>query len=142
MSQPSVNTMSVSSSGVPSAFTLASAAAPASGQTDLLPSGSIQAIISATLEIPDHLIDRKNGIDIHLAYAKYLAIADALDNLSDMFRSGTWKLNHTNDDVIEVFIAKSSYFRNHAKVFPLVVHYSAMKKWLERAEGAPADDEV
>ena len=40
MSQPSVNTMSISGSGVPSAFTLASAVAPVSDE-DHFPPGSI-----------------------------------------------------------------------------------------------------
>ena len=140
MSQPSVNTMSISGSGVPSAFTLASAVAPVSDE-DHFPPGSIWAIFAATLEIPDHLIDWKKGNDICLAYAKHLAILNALDKLSEMSRSGTWKLNNTNDDVVEIFLAKSSYYRNHTKVFPLAKYYPAMKKWLEEAEDALADEE-
>ena len=108
ISQPSVNTMSISGSGVPSGIALASAAAPSSEQQNLLPLGSIRAIVAATLEISDHLIDRTKGNDICLAYAKYLAIADALAKLSSMSRSGTWKLKNTNDDVIKIFVAKSS----------------------------------
>ena len=137
ISQPSVNTMSISGSGVPSSIALASAAAPSSEQQNHLPLGSIQAIIAATLEIPDHLIDRTKGNDIHLAYAKYLAIADALAKLSSMSRSGTWKLKNTNDNVIEIFLAKSSYFRNYTKCFSLVKHYPDMKEWLGGVEGAP-----
>ena len=142
ISQPSVNTMSISGSGVPSGIALASAAAPSSEQLNLLPLGSIRAIIAATLEIPDHLIDRTKGNDIHLAYAKYLAIADALAKLSSMSRSGTWKLKNNNDDVIEIFVAESSYFRNYTKCFSLVKHYPGMKEWLGGAEGAPDDHEV
>jgi hypothetical protein len=53
---------------------------------------------------------------------------------------GTWKHNNTHDDVIEVFISKSVYFRNHSKVFPLLVHYPAMKEWFEKtADTVEAD---
>ena len=104
--------------------------------------GSIRDLIATALEIPEHLIDRKKGGDIHVAYAKYLALREALDTLSTLSASGTWKQKNTNDDVIEVFVAKSVYFRNHAKVFPLLVHYPPMVQWLLDAVGAPADSVV
>ena len=79
---------------------------------------------------------------MRVAYAKYLALLDALDKLSTMSALGTWKHNNTNEDVVEVFVSKSVYFRNHAKVFPLLVHYPAMEQWLENADGASADSVV
>jgi len=123
---------SASSSMVPSAFTSASAAVSVSENPVYFPAGSIRDLIVIALGIPDHLIDRKKGGDMRVAYAKYLAVLDALDNLSLMSGSGTWKHKNTHDDVIEVFISKSVYFRNHSKVFPLLVHYPAMKEWLEK----------
>jgi hypothetical protein len=104
--------------------------------------GSIRDLIATTLKIPEHLIDRKKGGDIRVAYAKYVALVEALDNLSIMSASGAWKHNNTNDDVIEVFVAKSVYFRNHAKVFSLLDHYPPMVQWLLDAAGAPADSVV
>ena len=67
-----------------------------------------------------------------MAYAKYLGVLDALDKLSLLSGSGTWKHNNTHDDVIEVFVSKYVYFRNHAKVFPLLVHYPAMQEWFDK----------
>ena len=67
-----------------------------------------------------------------MAYAKYLEVLDALDKLSLLSGSGTWKHNNTHDDVIEVFASKSVYFRNNAKVFPLLVHYPAMQEWFDK----------
>jgi hypothetical protein len=104
--------------------------------------GSIRDLIVTALEIPEHLIDCKKGADICVAYAKYLALVDALDNLSTMSASGTWKHKNTNDDVIEVFVAKSVYFGGHAKVFLLLVHYPPMVQWLQDAVGAHADSVV
>ena len=69
--------------------------------------GSIRDLIATALEIPEHLIDRKKGGDIRVAYVKYLALREALDTLSTLSASGTWKQKNTNDDVIEVFVAKS-----------------------------------
>ena len=133
---------SASGSVVPSAFTSASADASALANPVHFAAGSIRDLIATTLEIPEHLIDRKKGGDICVAYAKYLALMDALDKLSTMSALGTWKPNSTNDDVVEVFVSKSVYFRNHAKVFPLLVHYPAMVQWLENEDGAPADSVV
>src|ERR1700683_5561855 len=93
---------SASSSMVPSAFTSASAAVSTSAKPVYFPAGSIRDLIVIALGIPDHLIDRKKGGDMRVAYAKYLAVLDALDNLSLMSGSGTWKHNNTHDDVIEV----------------------------------------
>jgi hypothetical protein len=70
---------SVSSSMVPSAFTSASAAVSAPERPVYFPAGSIQDLIAIALGIPDHLIDHKKGGDMHVAYAKYLAVLDALD---------------------------------------------------------------
>jgi hypothetical protein len=131
-----------SSSVVPSAFTSAPATVSASEQPVYFAAGSIRDLIVIALGIPAHLIDRKKGGDIRVAYAKYLALLDALDKLSTMSASGAWKHNNTNDDVVEVFVSKSVYFRNHAKVFPLLVHYPAMQQWLENAAGAPSDSVV
>ena len=126
---------SASSSMVPSAAAVAASARP-----NYFAAGSIQDIIVTTLGIPDHLIDYKNGGDIHVAYAKYLGVLNALDKLSLLSGSGTWKHNNTHDDVIEVFVSKSVYFRNHANVFPLLVHYPAMKGWFEKtADTVEAD---
>jgi hypothetical protein len=68
---------------------------------------------------------------MHVAYAKYLAILNTLDKLSKLATTGTRTHTNTKDDVVEIFVGKFSYFKNHASVFPLLVHSPAMKEWLE-----------
>ena len=103
--------------------------------------GSIQDLIATELDIPAHLCDRTRG-DLRMAYAKYMALTNAIATLSKMTIAGTWIHKYTNDDVIEVFMSKSMYFRNHSKVFPMLNRYPAMEQWLENAADAPADSTV
>ena len=79
----------VSSSVVPSAFTSASAAMPASNPPVYFVAGSIRDLIATALGIPEHLINRKKGADVRVAYAKYLAIVDTLEKLSQLSAKGT-----------------------------------------------------
>ena len=104
--------------------------------------GSIQETIATTLEIPVHLTDRTNH-DLHMSYAKYLAFLEATKTLSKMTTEDAWPHGKlTNDDIIEVFVSKSAYFRSYAKIFPLVKQYPAMQKWLQNEDGAPLVFEV
>jgi hypothetical protein len=106
------------------------------------PNGSIQDIIATTLQIPAHLTDRTRG-DLHVAYAKYLALLDTVTRLNIMVKDGLWKHKRpANDDIIEVFISKSAYFKNYDKIFPMVKQYPAMEKWLQIADDAPPDVDV
>jgi hypothetical protein len=131
---------SASGSMVPAAFGSMVPAASAPAAVSALekpvhfPAGSIRDLIVTALGISEHLISRKKGGDVRVAYAKYLALVDALDKLSLMSASGTWKHTNTNDDVVEVFVSKSVYFKSHAKIFPLLDFYPAMKEWLEKVE--------
>jgi hypothetical protein len=94
------------------------------------------------LDIPAHLIDYSRG-DICMAYSKYNAHWEAATALSAMYLAGTWKhKTPSNDDVIEVFMGKSSYFQYHCTIFPMVNRYPAMEKWLLNASDAPPDVEV
>src|SRR6267154_1193402 len=62
--------------------------------------------------------------------------------MSVLVLSGTW-MHQTvnNDDIIEIFMSKSAYFKNHSKVF-CFTKYPMMQKWLENADDAPTDYEV
>ena len=106
---------------------------------------AIQELIITTLGIPAHLTDRssKAKVDIRVAYAKYIALLDACKAMTKLVTSGTWTHKAVNnDDMIEIFMSKSAYFKNHAKVFCLVKRSPMMQKWLENADDAPADYEV
>jgi len=106
---------------------------------------AIQVLIISTLEIPVHLTDRstKAKVDIRMAYAKYVALLNAIGSMSKLVTSGTWTHQAvTNDDIIEIFMSKSAYFKNHAKVFPMVNRYPLMERWLVNADDSPSDYEV
>jgi hypothetical protein len=120
----------------------ASAAMSASAQPVHFAAGSIRDLIVTALGIPEHLIDRKKGGDLRVAYAKYVALSDALEKLSTMSALGGWKHKNTNDDVVEVFMSKSAYFKSHSKTFPLLKHYPAMQKWFDNPAEALPDSEV
>src|SRR6202042_1132145 len=79
---------------------------------------AIQELLIITLKIPIHLTDRSNKDkgNIRMAYAKYVALLAALSSMSALVTSGTW--THptvANDDMIEIFMSKSAYFKNHSK---------------------------
>lgn len=106
---------------------------------------AIQELIISTLDIPTHLTDRsiKVKIDIRMAYAKYLALLDTIRSMSKLVTSGTWTHKTvSNDDIIEIFMSKSAYFKNHSKIFTMVNRYPQMEKWLLNADDAPPDFEV
>jgi len=104
-----------------------------------------ELIITTTLGIPAHLTDRstKAKADIHVVYAKYIALLAACKAMSKLVTAGTWTYKAVNNnDMIEIFMSKSAYFKNHAKVFCLVKRSPMMRKWLENVDDAPADHEV
>src|ERR1700737_3186544 len=115
-------------------------AAPVHGGTSIAP-GSIQELIVDTLAIPHHLTDRCKG-DIRMAYTKYLKCLDAMKTVSKMKTSGTWPHASSNDDIIEIFFSKSSYYKNHAKIFPKLHRYPAMQDWFQNDGDSPADHQV
>jgi hypothetical protein len=99
--------------------------------------GSIQELIASTLDIPSHLSDRKTG-DIRMAYARYLALLAAIATIHKMSVARQWT-QRFQPMMMSFFMSKSSYFKNHDKVFPLVDRYPAMEKWLLNTDDAPND---
>ena len=72
-----------------------------------------------------------------MAYAKYLAIHTTKETLENMRRAGTWKQKSNEADVVEVFMSKTVYHRNPAKIFPSVPLHPLMEKWLLNTDDAP-----
>jgi hypothetical protein len=96
------------------------------------PPGSIQELVATTLQIPVYLTDRTRR-DLRLSYAKYEAFLDVAKRLSAMAAAGTWTRKvPTNDEIIEMFVSKSTYFKYYARIFPRVSTYPAMQKWLSQ----------
>lgn len=143
----SVNIASVATSLLPSA-SRASISAP--GGSELTPFeklSPIQKLIVTTLATPPHLYDRPPNakVNIRLAYARYLEVLDTFTAIAKMTASGTWpdkKKKPTNDDMIEIFVSKTTWFKSHSKIFPLVNRSHAMESWLRIEDGAPTDFEV
>jgi len=126
-----------------------SAPAPAVGAAAGSGSGPVKSVIQeliiSTLNIPIHLTDRSNKAkaDLRMAYAKYVALLAALNSMSALVLSGTWTHQTvSNDDIIEIFMSKSAYFKNHSKVFTMVDRYPQMKMWLLNEDGGPSDYDV
>ena len=79
----------------------------------------------------------------NMAYAKYVGLLAALSSMSELISAGTWTHKIVcNDDMIEIFMSKSAYFKNHSKVFTIVDRYPQIKKWLLIAKDSPSDYEV
>lgn len=107
----------------------------------------IQKLIITSLAISPHLYDctPKAKVNITLAYTKYLAVLDTFTSVSKMIAGGTWPRKTktpTNDDMIEIFMSRSTWFQNHSKIFPMVIRSDPIKKWLQHADDAPTDFEV
>jgi hypothetical protein len=137
--------LSVNVSAPTSAFAPALAVGAAAGSNSGPVKSAMQELIISTLNIPIHLADRskKHKGDICMAYAKYVGLLAALSSMSALVTGGTWTHQIVpNDDIIEIFMSSSAYFKNHSKVFTMVDRYPLMKKWLLNEDGGPTDYEV
>jgi len=105
-----------------------------SGHEELSPT---QNLIVNALGINCGLAQHERG-DIRMAYAKYMAIIDAVKQLKDMKAAGTWTAKlPTLQEISAIFVSKSSFFSNHHKVFPMVPLFPAMQEWLLDGDDAP-----
>lgn len=140
----SVNVSAPTSASTP-ALAVHAAAGSGSGSGSGPAKSAIQELLIITLKIPIHLTDRSNKDkgNIRMAYAKYVALLAALSSMSALVTSGTW--THptvANDDMIEIFMSKSAYFKNHSKVFTMVDRHPQMEKWLLNEKDGPSDFKV
>jgi hypothetical protein len=128
----------------PSLHHLALPAASGSGSNETpYIKGPMQHILIETFNIPAHLTHRQNVSDLHVAYAKYLAIQDVVERLGQMELAATW--THKKpvlEDIVQVFMSKSGYFNCSHQFFPHISVILGMKDWLANKEGAPATAEV
>lgn len=111
-----------------------------SSQSPSFAVGSVQDSIVTALGIPSQLLDR-NPRDIRISYAKYEAFIDACRQVTKLAAEGLFPKRPSNDDIIEVFFAKSTYFKYHSKIFPLVKKVPIIEKWMKGDEGV-SDAEV
>jgi len=103
---------------------------------------STQNLIINALGITRSLAQHERG-DIRMAYAKYMTIKDAVKQLNQMKKAGTWTAKlPTLQEISGIFVSKSAFFSNHNRVFPNVPLYPAMEKWLLNEEDVPEDVKV
>ena len=95
------------------------------------------------LNIPAHLVDRTTS-NLRTAYAKYLAYLDAQKALAKIVTDGKWVLKKqpTCENLIEVFISKSAFFKNYSPLFPQVQDHPLLHLWLKNDEDVPSDMEA
>jgi hypothetical protein len=137
--------LSVNVSAHTSAFAPALAVGAAAGSGSGPVKRAIQELIISALNIPIHLADgsKKHKGDLCMAYAKYVGLLAAPSAMSGLVTAGTWTHQTVaNDDIIEIFMSKSAYFKNHSKVFTMVDRHPQMKKWLLNADDGPSDYKV
>jgi hypothetical protein len=98
----------------------------------------------AALNIPESLIERPPGtLDVRDAWGKYKGYQAAQALLHRMRNDGTWTLRKpSSDEMVELFISKSSWHENFTKLLPVAKRYPLLVAWLEQAEDAPEDDDV
>jgi hypothetical protein len=88
-------------------------------------------------------VDRRNS-NLRTAYAKYLAYLDAQKALAKIVTEGKWILakQPTGENLIEVFISKSAFFKNYIPLFPQVHDHPLLHLWLKNDEDVPSDMEA
>jgi hypothetical protein len=120
---------------------VASGSDPTPGPTKL--KNPVSQLIMDTLNISPELTQlNKNKADLRMAYSKYLGILDTVQRLAEMTSDKTWTQKSTLTDVVEVFMSKTVYHRNPAKIFPLVSKYPLMEEWFLDPKNGPTTKEV
>ena len=101
------------------------------------PKKAYTAHLVTQLDIPSDLIDRSDT-SLYMGYKKYKGITAAIHAASGI----TWEVKKPTDtEIIECFVAKSSYYKN-LKHFKHVSDYPDMQKWLENNDDAPSSLKV
>ncbi|KAF8987662.1 hypothetical protein BDQ17DRAFT_1435480 [Cyathus striatus] len=104
---------------------------------------SIQYKIASAFNVAKALCERNTKKDIQLSYQKYLAIHDIFAKFPGMIANNIWKERRpSNDDIIEVFMSKSTYYYYYSNPFSMVSQIPALEKWLKGDSDAPRAVEV
>ena len=116
--------ISVKSSG--SGSVASSSAAPSdiagpikSGSKSAYIEGPMQKTLIETFNIPAHLTHREKISDLRVAYAKYVAIHNMSEKVTQMELAGTWTHKKpTLEDIVKVYMSRSGYFNHPKQFFP------------------------
>jgi hypothetical protein len=98
----------------------------------------------SALDIPLTVAQWPAGtIDVHDAWAKYKACKDAWALLYCMKAEGTWHIQQpTSDEIVVLFISKSSWPENYMKLFPQAETFEDLVDWLKQSADAPMNMEL
>jgi hypothetical protein len=101
------------------------------------PKKAYTAHLMKELNISSDVVDRSDT-SLYMGYKKYKAIVAATHAASEI----TWEVRKPTDtEIIEIFVAKSSYHKN-LKHFKHVASYPDMQKWLENNDDSPSSLKV
>src|ERR1700675_3344085 len=107
-------------------------------------SNSSRDVIISLLNIPAHHVDRKGSANLRTSYAKYLAYLVAKKALDKLVADGKWPMakDPTREDLVEVFISKSAFFKNYQPYFPYIPNHPVLERWLLNEDDVPSDMET
>ena len=74
-----------------------------------------------------------------------MAYIEAQQSLTKLIAGGGWlalQKNPKSEDLIEVFISRSAFFKNYLPCFPHVPDYPDLQHWLKNEENVPTDLEA
>ncbi|KAG6858212.1 hypothetical protein C0995_001724, partial [Termitomyces sp. Mi166 len=101
-----------------------------------------QHLLITTLSISPSLFHCSKR-DLCYAFAKYEAIQKTLKKVNIMIKDGTWKHQKpTNEEVVELFFAKSTYHKYYWATFANVYRFPEIVSWLYCEANAPKDYEI
>ena len=98
--------------------------------------------LAELLDIPMTLTTRPKSVDIRIAYSKYLAYQEANTKMLHMIDDGTWPIDPPGDALIETFVSKSVWHANYKILFPQVIQYPRLAKWLRSEKDAMTSVEL
>jgi hypothetical protein len=144
MSNPSIPS-SVPSASIPSSVPAPSASATSDPLLYSQPasiSASFRMELATLLHVPAHLVG-SGDVSLQMAYQKYCAYLAACQTLDQMSANKSWiGKKPSKTELIEIFVSKSFFHSHYKRLFPKIVQYPDMVKWLECKGDQLSDVEV
>jgi hypothetical protein len=115
---------------------------PASSKRSVVLSPVSQDIVK-TLQIAPHLMDRASGLSSLLrAYEQWKAYYEADAAITALVNDGTWAQKPPGATIIEIFVAKSTWYKSYVPAFSSVGNYPELLKWLNQDQDALSGAEL
>jgi hypothetical protein len=91
------------------------------------PVGDSRLYIATLLGVPHAMMDRSDK-SLRRCYQQYLAYLDMIQKLDQMMEAGTWPGKRPlKAELVEVFVARTTWFDYYEKTFPLLNQHSDVK---------------